>query len=342
MVVTANFRRSSSEYQIDGNAVCIPLISSTGHGDAALHRLHYQEGRFALANLLVALLPKADDAYFPKYLYWYLTTHKDRILVPLMQGTANVSLKERDIAKVSIPLPPLEEQRRIVARVEALAARIEEARGLQSDLGKTVGAFCQTFFADKLENELQLVPMKELVTLRTPDVQVEASESYHFAGVYCFGRGVFRGGQKQGSEFAYPRLTRLRRGNFVYPKLMAWEGAFGVVPDNCDSLVVSTEFPVFEVNTERVLPETLDTYFKNPSTWSAVAGSSSGTNVRRRRLNPSDFLSYAMPLPSMRVQQKLARARQAFDEIAQLQTSTRLELDALLPAVLAKAFAGEL
>src|SRR5207244_8036083 len=101
-------------------------------------------------------------------------------------------------------------------------------------------------------------PMKELVTLRECDVVVQPDVLYEFAGVYSFGEGVFRGQRKSGSEFAYARLTRLRSGNFVYPKLMAWEGALGVVPHDCDGLVVSPEFPVFEINEDRVLPEVLD------------------------------------------------------------------------------------
>ena len=102
-------------------------------------------------------------------------------------------------------------------------------------------------------------------------------------------------------EFAYPRLTRLRAGNFVYPKLMAWEGALGVVPVECEGLVVSTEFPVFEVNEDRVLTEVLDVYFRTPAVWPKLSGASTGTNVRRRRLNPADFLNYEMPLPSRSV-----------------------------------------
>jgi hypothetical protein len=34
LVVTASYRRSSPDYQFDKAAVCIPLISSTGHGNA--------------------------------------------------------------------------------------------------------------------------------------------------------------------------------------------------------------------------------------------------------------------------------------------------------------------
>lgn len=66
-----------------------------------------------------------------------------------------------------------------------------------------------------------LVPLGEILTQRSPDVRVEPTENYQFAGVYSFGRGVFRGPLKKGNEFAYPVLTRLRSGEFVYPKLMA-------------------------------------------------------------------------------------------------------------------------
>lgn len=45
LVVTADFRRTSSDFQFNEPAVCIPLVSSTGHGNAAIHRIHFQDGR---------------------------------------------------------------------------------------------------------------------------------------------------------------------------------------------------------------------------------------------------------------------------------------------------------
>src|SRR4051812_25773107 len=92
LVVTAEHRRSAPTYQLTGPAVCVPLVSSTGHGHAAINRLHYQTDKFALSNLMVALLPDPNECD-PKYLFYLLTAHKDRLLVPLMQGTANVTLK---------------------------------------------------------------------------------------------------------------------------------------------------------------------------------------------------------------------------------------------------------
>ncbi len=149
------------------------------------------------------------------------------------------------------------------------------------------------------------VPLGEVLTQREPDVEVAPDQQYSFAGVYCFGRGAFVGQTKVGREFAYPRLTRLRAGDFVYPKLMAWEGAYALVPRECDGLVVSTEYPVFAINTNRLIPTFLESYFKRASVWPEFGGVSTGTNVRRRRLNPVDFLSYRFPLPPLAEQGRI-------------------------------------
>jgi type I restriction enzyme S subunit len=239
-----------------------------------------------------------------------------------------------------IPLPPLPEQRRIVARIEELAAKINEARWLREELRKKTETLCRVILLD--DTESKLVPMWELVRLRSPDVKVQQDENYQFAGVYCFGRGVFRAQKKIGMEFAYTQLTRLRAGNFVYPKLMAWEGALGIVPPECDGCMVSTEFPVFEVIEDRVLPEVLDTYFRSPQVWPELSGASTGTNVRRRRLNPSDFLDYKMPLPTIATQKRLRKVRKQVDALTKLQNETAAEIQAMLPSILDRAFKGEL
>lgn len=119
-VVTAEQRRTASEYQIEGEAVCIPTISSTGHGHASLKRIHYESGRFAVANLLVAAEVKPGVELNTKYLYLYLDHKRDELIVPLMKGTANVNLNAADLANVRLHLPPLAEQRRIVDLVQAV------------------------------------------------------------------------------------------------------------------------------------------------------------------------------------------------------------------------------
>jgi type I restriction enzyme S subunit len=275
-----------------------------------------------------------------RFLDYFIRTPAFRSQVEAQGSTNYAAIRPSHVLNYTMPLPPLPEQRRIVARIEELAAQIQEARTLRQQAVEEAEALCRAILAG--DKQACPTPMRELVRLREPDVVVNSEETYQFAGVYCFGRGVFRAQAKTGMEFAYPRLTRLRAGDFVYPKLMAWEGALGVVPQDCDGLVVSTEFPVFEICKDRVLPEVLDTYFRTPAVWPALSGVSTGTNVRRRRLNPQDFLDYRMPLPSRRVQGTLQAVRTEVDALKRLQAETAAELDALLPSILDRAFRGEL
>ena len=131
LVVTAEERKSCNTYQFDCEAVCIPLVSSSGHGKKSLKNVHYQSGKFALGSILCAVIPKNPEEVNARYLHQYLQFYKDTLLVPLMKGAANVSLSMRDIAKVEIPLPPIEKQLELCKTLDIydnLMAEIERQR----------------------------------------------------------------------------------------------------------------------------------------------------------------------------------------------------------------------
>lgn len=263
--------------------------------------------------------------------FWAVCDHHSR-------GTSGKNrIKPERFLDIPIPLPPLPEQARIVAWLDGLAARAAAARALWSERAEDYRQLSRGFLfaADQAHDSL---PFSRLLTRRPLDVDVYPEEDYAFAGVYCFGRGMFRREPKPGSSTAYKQLTRVRAGEFCYPKLMAWEGAFAVVPPECEGCVVSPEFPVFTISTELVLPEVLEAYFQLPETWERLAGSSTGTNLRRRRLNPATLLAASMPVPPMARQLQFrsiaAKLRAAEAELRHLET----DLDALLPSALAQVF----
>ncbi|MBO4857825.1 MAG: restriction endonuclease subunit S [Treponema sp.] len=113
LVVTAEERKTCSSYQFDCEAVCIPLVSSSGHGKKSLKNVHYQSGKFALGTILCAVIPNNPDELDARFLHQYLQFYKDTVLVPLMKGAANVSLSMKDISTVEFPLPPIEKQREL-------------------------------------------------------------------------------------------------------------------------------------------------------------------------------------------------------------------------------------
>jgi type I restriction enzyme S subunit len=282
-----------------------------------------------------------DSRLLPQYLGYMFKTHSIWKRIGDQSTGTNVrrkSLHPDHLESAFIELPNLAEQQAIVARLDLLT---EQTRQLEANLDaieRDAQNLLRAYIFHPPGKKPLKRPMAELVTMRQPDVRVDRLAQYQFAGVYSFGRGVFASVNKAGSEFAYERLSTVCAGDFTYPKLMAWEGALGVVPPECDGMVVSPEFPVFTINTEAILPEVMDIYFRTPEVWPELAEISGGTNMRRRRLQPSAFLSYEMPVPSMSSQLKLRELFLQTKELKTKHTAIRAANAALLPATLERVF----
>ena len=92
LVVTAEARATCDHFDFEGPAILIPMVSSTGHGDASLKRIHYQEGQYAVGTILAVLRIRNEAEISARFVYQYLSAFKDELLVSRMVGTANVSL----------------------------------------------------------------------------------------------------------------------------------------------------------------------------------------------------------------------------------------------------------
>jgi len=118
LVTTSEERGSNNAFQFDCDAVCIPLVSSSGHGHASLKRVHFQSGKFALGSILAAVVPKNKNLLSAKYLYYYLNNFKEELIVSLMKGMANVSLSVTKIETIEIIIPPMEKQLELISLME--------------------------------------------------------------------------------------------------------------------------------------------------------------------------------------------------------------------------------
>ncbi len=129
MVVPAEDRKTADHWSFEGKAVCIPLVSSAGHGKADIKRLHYQEGRFALANTMCALFVKDESIIRPRYLHIFLSAMCQELLVPLMCGATNVTMSSDQLADVIIPVPNVHLQEEVIesALIDANAAAMTKA-----------------------------------------------------------------------------------------------------------------------------------------------------------------------------------------------------------------------
>ena len=154
LVATGAERKTSREYQFDVKAVCIPLVSSTGHGKKSLNYVHYQEGKFALGTILVAVIPRNEDIISSRYLHLYLQKNKDRVVVPLMKGAANVSLSVKDIANIEIPLPSMTEQGKIINKIYGISDEHSELLNEIDIQFNLLGQVRQSILQEAIEGKL--------------------------------------------------------------------------------------------------------------------------------------------------------------------------------------------
>lgn len=120
LVVLGEERRTHNEFQFEGEAVIIPLVSSTGHGHRSMKRIFFQAGKFSIGSILCAVIPKDKTQLSAEFLYRYLDFNKENELVGRMRGMANVTLPMKEIAEVEVPLPPLEIQEQLIEEFQKL------------------------------------------------------------------------------------------------------------------------------------------------------------------------------------------------------------------------------
>ena len=175
LVVTAEERKTCSTYQFDCEAVCIPLVSSSGHGKKSLKNVHYQSGKFALGSILCAVIPNNPQEVSARYLHQYLQFYKDTLLVPLMKGAANVSLSMRDIANVEVPLPDFKAQTELAELFAAMQAKQKELNAEFEKQTEYAKLLRQNILQEAIEGKLTAGWRKQNPVVKgNPDFDAEA------------------------------------------------------------------------------------------------------------------------------------------------------------------------
>ena len=146
LVVRGEETLTCSAYHYEGEAVCVPVLS-LAHGKGQIKRVHYIQGKFAVANLLAVLQPKDTSLLNAKYLFLVLDKVKDE-LAALMQGSVYVTLKLNDLENFEIPLPPINVQLAVAEKHDALQILIEKQKHLVATMQVDVGRMVDEIFGE--------------------------------------------------------------------------------------------------------------------------------------------------------------------------------------------------
>jgi type I restriction enzyme, S subunit len=159
-------------------------------------------------------------------------------------------------------------------------------------------------------------PLRDVLTRVSDPVRLQSDTEYATTGILSYGRGLFERPVITGAETSYSTYYRLHRGQFVYSKLFAWEGALAVVDERFDGLFVSQEFPAFAIDATLATPEYLALLCTWPETWARVRQGETGMGGRRKRVHPDRLLDVVLPFPPIEEQHRIADIVAALDAVA--------------------------
>lgn len=184
-----------------------------------------------------------------------------------------------------------------------------------------------------------------LISVSRP-VRVDAAQMYSLLGMRWYAGGLYIKERKLGAQIQADTLYEVRQGDFVYNRLFAWKGSFGIADGAVDGCFVSNEFPCFHVDEARTHPGFLRWYFTQANVWDFVQGQSSGsTPTSRLRLKEPQFLALQIPLPPLDEQRRIvARIEALAARIAEargLRREAMAEAETLMDAVRASCFSPD-
>ncbi len=145
---------------------------------------------------------------------------------------------------------------------------------------------------------------------RAPD----PSRRYRLLGVRGRGQGPFLREELTGSETRAVALTPVHQGQFIYNRLFAGTGSFGVVPPMLDGGWVSSEFPLYDVDERALDVNFLGLVFQQPEVWERVAAECVGTTGSRMRWHERRFAEFVVDLPTVVEQRRIVDLVQCIDD----------------------------
>jgi type I restriction enzyme, S subunit len=267
--------------------------------------------------------------------------------------TGYAAVRPRTLLACEIPLPPLGEQRRIVARIEELAAKFEETRGLRRqsvEEGEALSRSGVQGFYQELRSRFGVKGLHDACDSitdgdhNTPTF-TEQGVRFIFVGNVSSGHLHFHGCKHVAEAyFATLKPQRVpRRGDILYSAVGATLGIPALV--DCDEpFCFQRHVAILKPNQAKLTSEFLWYMLRSRTVfekaWSSTTGSAQPTVPLRA------IRELTIPLPPIADQRRavaeLDVLQAKVDALKRAQAETAAELDALLPSILDRAFKGEL
>ena len=290
-----------------------------------------------------------------RFLDFFIRTPTFREQVAAQGSTNYAAIRPAHVLGYEIPLPPLVEQRRVVARIDGLAAQVHEASILRHQATEEAEALV----ANQIKAMFEHGQNSGWKSGRLDDYVVDdcygSSEKTHddITGTPVLRMGNIQNGQLDLRNLKYLHIADkdreklvLKRGDIVVNRTNSAElvGKCAVFDEKREFAYASYLIRL-RLDANRADPRLVASFINSP------AGRSYMFNERKQmtgqaNVNATKLKALPIALPQLPEQRRIVAELEALqaevDALKCLQAETTAELDALLPSILDHAFKGEL
>lgn len=158
------------------------------------------------------------------------------------------------------------------------------------------------------------VPLSTFLSPSEERATIRKEATYKQVTVQLYGRGAVLRKEAKGKDIAATTQYVARTGDVIVSKIDARNGALAVIPQELDGGVVSSDFPLFKVDAQRINPRYLAYALRFGNFGRRLEQYAKGT-TNRRRIKPSDVLQLTILLPSMEEQELIVQRLSVQDNI---------------------------
>ena len=151
---------------------------------------------------------------------------------------------------------------------------------------------------------MQTVKLKEILIKNVDQTDIEKSGFYTQVTVRLWGKGIFKRDEIRGSDIKSGKRFIVKENQFIISKIDARHGAYGLIPKELNGAVITSDFPSYNLDANRILPQYFQWIFSQKKFVELCKDASSGT-TNRIRLNESKFLNLEISLPSINKQEEI-------------------------------------
>lgn len=296
-----------------------------------------------------------EDRLNRRFLDYFIRTPAFRDQVEAQGSTNYAAIRPAHVLNYQMPLPPPEEQQRIVARIEGMAAAIREARNLRQKAGKEASALALNHAASIFKRLAERYKPRRFDSF-SPHV---TSGPRNWAKHYEESGERFYRAQDVGPDgavieeskvFIKPppgaqgRTATLQPGDLMLVITGATVGRVAVYSEGMYPGFVSQHVAICRLPRAEIDPVFVLWGLRNPDGQAQLVEQRYGQG--KPGLNLTNIRALSLSFPPLTEQRdivaELNALQEEVDSLKRKQVETAAELDALLPAILDRAFKGEL